>query len=67
MTRTTSRNKARRSGDNVEDPDGGVAVKGTENNVYLAYRGQDVQVEVYSPTPGEAARLVQQGKIVPVE
>jgi hypothetical protein len=44
-----------------------VAVKGTANNVYLAYPGQDVQVEVYSPTPGEAARLVQQGKIVPVE
>jgi hypothetical protein len=55
------------SADIIEDPHGGVAVKGTANNVYLAYPGQDVQVEVYSPTPGEAARLVQQGKIVPVE
>ena len=52
----------------VDVPDGGIATykKGKTTNVYLAYPGEDVQVEVYSPVPGEAPELVSQGKIVPV-
>ena len=52
----------------VEAPDGGIAThrKGETTNVYLAYPGEDVQVEVYSPVPGVAPKLVSQGKIVPV-
>jgi hypothetical protein len=40
--------------------------KSSRTNVYLAFPGEDVQVEVYSPVPGAAARLVSQGKIVSV-
>ncbi len=40
--------------------------KSSKTNVYLAYPNEDVQVEVYSPVPGEAAKLVSQGKIVSV-
>jgi hypothetical protein len=52
----------------VEAPAGGIAThaKGETTNVYLAYPGDDVQVEVYSPVPGVAPKLVSQGKIVPV-
>ncbi len=52
----------------VEAPDDGFAMhaKSSKTNVYLAYPDEDVQVEVYSPVPGEAARLVSQGKIVSV-
>ena len=40
--------------------------KDSRTNVYLAYPGENVQVEVYSPVPGEAQRLVSQGTIVAV-
>jgi hypothetical protein len=52
----------------VEIPDGGIAAytKGEATNVYLAYPGEDVQVELYSPVPGVAPKLASQGKIVPV-
>jgi hypothetical protein len=35
-------------------------------NVYVAYPGVDFQVEVYSPKPGEARRLVTAQSIIPV-
>ena len=35
-------------------------------NVYLAYRGVDVEIEVYDPNPKRALSLVASGQIVPV-
>lgn len=39
---------------------------GSSGSVYLAYPGTDLEVEVYSPRPGQALRLVRSGAIVPV-
>lgn len=52
----------------VQVPGDGFAMrsKRSKTNVYLAFPGEDVQVEVYSPVPGAAAKLVSQGKIVSV-
>ncbi len=52
----------------VETPGDGFAMrsKASRRNVYLAFPGEDVQIEVYSPVPGQAARLVSQGEIVAV-
>ena len=52
----------------VEAPGDSFAMrsKSSKTNVYLAFPGEDVQVEVYSPVPGQAARLVSQGEIVSV-
>ena len=36
------------------------------NNAHLAYPGADVQIEVYSPVPGEALRLAARGAVRPV-
>lgn len=36
------------------------------NNAHLAYRGASLQVEVYSPVPGEALRLAARGAVQPV-
>lgn len=49
----------------IDLPEGGVAVadeKG-KRNVHFAYPGQPYQVEVYSPQPGVARRLVESGAI----
>ena len=35
-------------------------------NVYLAYPGRNIQVEVYDPAAGAARRLVAANHIVPV-
>ena len=52
----------------IQVPNGGVALhpQGNAHNVHLAYPGEDVQAEVYSPLPREAPRLVRRGAIVPV-
>jgi hypothetical protein len=36
------------------------------DNAHLAYPGNSVQVEVYSPVPGQALRLASRGAVVPV-
>lgn len=36
------------------------------NNAHLAYRGANLQIEVYSPVPGEALRLAARGAVRPV-
>lgn len=36
------------------------------NNAHLAYRGANLQIEVYSPVPGEALRLAARGEVTPV-
>lgn len=47
---------------------GGIAVYGRDqpNSVYLAFPGEDVQVEVYDPSPQEARRLARSGRVRPV-
>lgn len=39
---------------------------GAPKNAHLAYPGADVQIEVYSPVPGEALRLAARGEVQPV-
>jgi len=36
------------------------------NNAHLAYRGANLQIELYSPVPGEALRLAARGAVRPV-
>ena len=50
-------------------PNGGIAVYGRDrpNSVYLAFPGEDVQVEVYDPSPRNARRIVRSGHVRPVE
>jgi hypothetical protein len=47
---------------------GGVAFYGADRpgNVYLAFPGRDLQLEVFSPSPAEAQRLVREGQVRPV-
>jgi len=47
---------------------GGLAVydEAAPTSVYLAHRGSTQQVEVYSPSPLEARRLVESGRVRPV-
>jgi len=49
-------------------PKGGLAVFSTERptNIYLAYPGSDVQIEVYDPSAARARELVASGQVVPV-
>jgi hypothetical protein len=48
--------------------DGGIAVygRGRPSSVYLAFPGQDVQVEVYDPAPQKARRLARSGRVRPI-
>jgi hypothetical protein len=36
------------------------------NNAHLAYQDANVQIEIYSPVPGEALRLAARGDVEPV-
>jgi hypothetical protein len=36
------------------------------NNAHLAYPGANLQIEVYSPAPGQALRLASRGAVQPV-
>jgi len=36
------------------------------DNAHLAYRGANLQIEVFSPVPGEALRLAAKGEVRPV-
>lgn len=36
------------------------------DNAHLAYPGADLQIEVYSPAPGQALRLASRGAVQPV-
>lgn len=49
----------------VSAGDGAVAFQGKgSSSVYLAFAGVDAQIEVFSPTTGEAGQLVESGQIV---
>ena len=49
-------------------PSGGFAVYSTtqSNNVYLAYPGSNLQIEVYDPSPQQARRLITSGQVAAV-
>ena len=49
-----------------ELPKGGFAISqpGQPTNAYVAYEGEDYQVEVYDPRPGQALQLVLDGAVV---
>jgi hypothetical protein len=49
-------------------PDGALAVYGRNRptNVYLARPGSPVQVEVFSPAPGDALQLITSGRVLPL-
>ena len=49
-------------------PGGGLAVYSTSSpsNVYVAYPGSDVQIEVFDPSAKRALRLVTSGRVTPV-
>ena len=60
---------AKASGESSFDaPRGAIAVysKSRPTNIYLAYPGSDVQIEVYDPSPAQARSLVASGRVVPV-
>lgn len=40
--------------------------RGSRTNGYVAFSGTDYQIEVYSPTPGLARRLIEQGAVTRV-
>ena len=49
-------------------PAGGLAVYSTTqpNNVYLAYPGSNLQIEVFDPSPQQARRLITSGQVAAV-
>jgi hypothetical protein len=49
-------------------PGGGIAVYSTSQptNVYVAYPGSNLQIEVFDPSPDRAQRIVTSGQVVPV-
>jgi hypothetical protein len=49
-------------------PNGGIAVYDTSRstNVYLAYPGSNVQIEVFDPSAERARALITSGQVVPV-
>ena len=60
---------AKQSGEkSVSAPGGGVAVYNSSapTNVYVAFPGSDVQIEVFDPSPQKALRLVTTGRVAPV-
>jgi hypothetical protein len=59
---------ARAGARRVRAPAGAVAFTTTSRpqSVYLAYEGSDLQIELFHPTPQQARRLVESGRIRPV-
>jgi len=52
----------------VPSPGGGVAVysKSAPTNIYVAFPGSNVQIEVFDPSAQKARRLVTTGRVAPV-
>lgn len=60
---------ARKSGESsFPAPRGGFAVyaRATPTNIYLAYPGKNVQIEVYDPSPRRARELISSGRVAAV-
>jgi hypothetical protein len=63
--------RSARNTDNKEiarSDDGAVVLIDTEspNNAHLAYPGDDLQIEIFSPVTGEALRLASRDRVEPV-
>jgi hypothetical protein len=58
-----------RTDESFPAPAGGLAVyaKTTPTNIYVAYPGSNVQIEVYDPSPSHARSLVREGRVAPVQ
>jgi len=52
----------------IPAPNGAIAVYSTAapTNIYVAFPGEDVQIEVFDPSVAKARRLVTTGRVVPV-
>jgi hypothetical protein len=52
----------------VPAPGGGIAVYGRSapTNVYVAFPGQNVEIEVFDPSARKALRMVKTGRVAPV-
>jgi hypothetical protein len=52
----------------VPAPGGGIAVYSTSapTNVYVAFPGQNVEIEVFDPSTRKALRMVKTGRVAPV-
>ena len=63
--RESARQRGTRSG---RLPNGGIYIVSRErpNSVYAAFRGTDLQIEVFSPSASQARQLVASGKVRPV-
>ena len=50
-------------------PASGLAVysKDHPTNIYLAYPGSNVEIEVYDPSPSRARSLIREGRVAPVQ
>ena len=60
---------AKKSGEQkLSVPGGGIAVYSTSQptNVYVAYPGSNLQIEVFDPSADRARRIVTSGQVVPV-
>ena len=60
---------AAKSGENkLSVPNGGIAVYSSSQptNVYVAYPGSNLQIEVFDPSADRARRIVTSGQVVPV-
>lgn len=60
--------RERRGAELARTDDGAVLLvdPNAPRNAHLAYPGESLQVEVYSPVPGEALRLASKGRVQPV-
>jgi len=61
---------AQKSGENkLSVPNGGIAVYSSSQptNVYVAYPGSNLQIEVFDPSADRAQRLVTSGQLEPVQ
>lgn len=61
---------AKKSNDESFDaPANGLAVysKDRPTNIYLAYPGSNVEIEVFDPSPSRARSLIREGRVAPVQ
>jgi hypothetical protein len=66
----TLRGLAKKSTDtSFAAPADGLAVYATDRptNIYLAYPGSNIEIEVYDPTPSRARSLIREGRVAPVQ
>jgi hypothetical protein len=55
--------------ESFDAPAAGLAVyaKARPTNIYLAYPGSNIEIEVFDPSPSRARSLIRQGRVAPVQ